>query len=366
MMSDLTPMLWTCLLIVTVIGLFIFPMLPAMIEHRWPKDIAPLKVVREFDGNATNFARGFDRFVETELGEVLRSLGDSQSHSGLLKSGEPYLVLGKFAEFVLNRKDSERFIVDRMLVGAGNLNVPADILYQKEIYATADFSCGSLAACRAVFARGRIDLGSDSVILRWVHAVDRLAVRSGSQLFGRATSDTAIELDVGVKFERLHAPKVLFGPHAEETCRPDLSGISLTEWQPAKASMVGNHWRVSGSTEMPSHSTCAASLTVDGSLFVGDTCWLQSAVKGGVDLRLGENCRCDGAVVAGAFMEIGAGSRIKGPIISEGVVLLRRGCQVGSESTLTTITAPRVVVEPGVIVHGTIWAREQGEVRELE
>jgi hypothetical protein len=352
-------------LTVIVIALFILPMLPALIEHRWPQDIAPLKVVREFDGNAVNFAHGFGRFVEGELGDVLRTLGETDVRNGALKSGEPYMALGKSAAFALDKRESARFAFDKMLAGAGNVSLPSDVLYSKEIFAEADFSCGSLAACRAVLARGRIDLGSDSVILRWAHAAGILHALSGTQLFGRASSDTAIELGSGITFERLHAPVITFA-HASENLpvAPSAPSELLTAWEPeSDAAMVGKHWRVDSDIDIPARSICAAAVVAVGSITIGEGSWLQGAVKGNVDLRMGANTRCDAAVVAGAFMEIGAGCSLKGPVISEGEVLLRRGCVIGSKDVLTTITAPRVTVEPGVTVYGTIWAREQGEVK---
>jgi hypothetical protein len=357
-------LLWTFVLAITVIAVFMLALLPALVEHRWPKDIAPLRVVREFDGNVANFAFGFGNFIETELGNIMHTLDANETREGQLKSGEKYLLIGKTAEISLSTDDSALLIGKKIIAGVDVVKLPRDILFSKEIYAGGDFFCGQLAACRAVLAKGRAELDRDSAILRWIHAIGALTAAPGAQLFGRASSDTSIRLADGVVFERVHAPKILFGDAKEVHELNQLSVLPLADWNPShQDDMVGNRWRLNGDVVIPVGSRCHAPMVVvGGSLVVGAASFIHAAIKSNGNLTLGESCRCDDAVVASTRLEIGTGCRVKGPLISETVVLLRSGCIIGTAAAPTTITAPRILIEPGAIVYGSVWARERGEV----
>ena len=351
-------MIWTLLLSMIVLSLFGLVLLPALIELYWPKDNLPLKVVREFDGNISNFAIGFGRLIESELGSILASSVSGVKH-GTLSSGEAYLLTRDGAQLLSEGGEGETF--DRILVCADNSSLPDNVVFAKEVYAAGDMTCGQGTIFRAVLANGNISLGSDSGVLRWMHAKGRISVASGSRIVGRASSDSGIELSENVSFERLYAPRMEFvsGPETVQDSGP------LPEWAPDdKARRVGSHWRIDGDASIPSRHACHSALVVEGTLDIGGGGWMHAAIKGKKDLRLGADCRCDDAVIAGNALEIGENCRIKGPLISESAILLKRGSIVGTDEFPTTVTAPRITVEPGVVVYGSVWAREQGKVNE--
>jgi hypothetical protein len=351
--------IWTIMLSLTVTLLFLLPMLPALSELYWPRDNKPLRVVREFDGNIANFALGFDGFIESELGGMLRSMSPESFRHETLSSGEPCIVLGKTAELPLT--EGAESTLDQMVIGSGNLNLPGNIAYLKEVYASGDFSCGSQTILRAILSHGLIQLAQDSAILRWSHARGELIAEQGVQMFGRASSDSGMKLADGVVFERLYAPRIAFGDETDRLDSVFLPDDSLTEWLP-DSKTEGNRWRLKKDTSMPPGHLCKATLIAQGSLYIGNDCRMTSAIKSKKDLMLGDRCRCDDAIIAGAHLETGEGCRISGPLISESSILLRRGCIVGSADKPTTVSAPQISIEPGAIVFGTIWARERGAV----
>ena len=53
-------------------------------------------------------------------------------------------------------------------------------------------------------------LDTARMTLRWAHTAGSLLARPGCHLHGRASADGAIRLEVGCRFERLHAPTVAF------------------------------------------------------------------------------------------------------------------------------------------------------------
>lgn len=359
----MTGLLWTMALVMAVLLLFTLPMIPALLEQHFRKDASPLRVVREHDGNVAHFAKGFERFVETRFGAVLPALLPGETREITADSGPDCVLLGPEAVFPVMPREKSALVVDRLVLGAGAVTLPDHIFFEAEVFAGGDFSCGVLAAYRAVLARGRADLAEDSVVLRWIHAGDCLAVGAGSQLFGRASSDKRIELMNDVVFERLHAPEIMFGSHSDIQAAPEDAWQAASPWQPpSSAEISGGRWRVAGDVEIPSSRLCADPIVATGNVMVGAMSWLQSSLKSNGILVLGKCCRVDGAVVSAGRLEIGPGCRIKGPVVSEGEVVLRQGSVFGAPDMPTTISAPRILVETGVRVFGTAWARERGKV----
>ena len=355
-------MIWTLLLGLIVLSLFTAVLMPALMELYRPRDNQPLKVLREFDGNIANFAIGFGRFIESELGDVLASFGSGPFiRDGNLSSGEPYLFIGNGAKLPSSSKAGEGNVLERIVVSAGAADFPDDAVFTREVYAENDLNCGARTIFRAVLSNGRISLGSDSAVLRWMHAKGNISVASGSQIMGRTSSDSGISLSENVTFERLNAPRIEFG----ERFHASLDLKQLAEWEPdGKARRVGSHWMIKGNVSIPSQHGCQEALVTEGTLDVGSGSWMRAAIKGKKDLKLGAGCRCDDAVIAGNALEIGEDCQLTGPLISESSIVLKRGSIVGTEDHPTTVTAPRISIEPGVVVFGSIWARELGKVEE--
>ena len=61
-------------------------------------------------------------------------------------------------------------------------------------------------------------------------------------------------------------------------------------------------------------------------------------------------------------MVIGNNCLIHGPVIAERQMKIAAGTRCGSLTQPTTISSPRIDVEEGVVVFGTLWAREYGRV----
>lgn len=346
---------------------FIAPMLPALIELLWPTDAKPLRVVREHDSNVANFAHGFQQYVDSQFAESLKDVGATEVRSVPLQSGGTCVVMGKAAEFLLSGGEYAALTVKHLLVGAGDVRLPDNVLYEAEVFATGHFTSGTLSAFRAVLAQGDAVLGRGTVVLRWIHACKVLKVGKAAQLFGRASSDMRIALASGVTFERLHAPEIHFDPSSEgvPASAPQLDSVPRTVHDFAlthKAEMKAGVWHIAGDVELAAASLCTAALVVHGDLRAGAASRFQFPVKSNGDTVFRRECRADDAVVATGRIDIGPDCHIKGPVISEVEVLVRRGSSVGTATAPTTISAPRIVIEPGVVVFGSVWARQYGEV----
>ena len=61
-------------------------------------------------------------------------------------------------------------------------------------------------------------------------------------------------------------------------------------------------------------------------------------------------------------MRIGPRCAIHGPVIAERELAIAAGTRCGTLKHPTTVSAPHIEVEEGVVVFGTLWARERGQV----
>ena len=354
---------WTVGLCLVVTLLFVLPLLPALIELQWPQDAKPLRVVREYDSNVANFAHGFEHFIEAKFAQSLATLAPTEIRSVEMDNGGLCILMGKSATFSLDAIESSSLTVQHLLVCGGDVQLPDQVLYEAEVFTGANFCSGALSAFRAVLAKGSAVLGHDNVVLRWIHACGVLAVGRGGQLFGRASSDARIELAVDVAFERLHAPQIHFGAsQLAAVALPIVARIPCESVLGSMDRLHGGLWRVPQDVTLPPASVCQYGLVVQGNVLVGALSWLQSSLKANGEIVLHAQCRVDNAVVATEGIEIGSSCHIKGPIISEVEVLVRSGSTVGTAGSPTTISAPRIVIETGVVVFGSVWAREQGQV----
>jgi hypothetical protein len=70
----------------------------------------------------------------------------------------------------------------------------------------------------------------------------------------------------------------------------------------------------------------------------------------------------EGSLISARKMHVGQNCRIHGPVIAERELSIAAGTQCGTSGFPTTVSAPQIEVEEGVVVFGTLWAREQGHV----
>ena len=164
------------------------------------------------------------------------------------------------------------------MVSTVPLVVPDGVKELGEVYATDELVGGSACVYRAVFCEGSVELGDRSVVLRWIHAEGALHAGGGSQLLGRTTAEVRLQVDEGCSFERLYAPRILFG--AQATPGASMLDVSAAgERQSFSVSDVPLQ-RVDGDYTIPAHTRVAGDLVVHGNVTVGDDCVLRWQPQG--------------------------------------------------------------------------------------
>lgn len=358
----------TLFFFMVVAGLVALPFVPAVSEWRRKKDAEPLRVVRRSEVDVRHFANGFREFVKDKLStslEICRNSGTTQR--GELEDGTRYIVVGDGYSPSLTRDEQRSETNAPLVLSCGDVRLPDDTIFSKEIYAEGAVRTGESNVVRAILSEDEIHMGRDSISLRWLHAVRAVYARAGAVLWGRASADEFIRVERGCRFERLYAPRIEFC-HAAEA--GDVAGGAVYResavLQPKDFSnrieVAAGRWLVFGDIEIPAGRIIANDVVATGSLRIGPGVRVSGSVKSRREVQLDKGVDIEGSVVSEQNIYIGPECRIGGPVLAEGTSFIRKGTRIGSDGVETTVGAERLFIEPGVETHGTIWARIEGYV----
>jgi hypothetical protein len=355
-------------LFVLVLALTVLPFVPSILEWRRKTDAEPLTVVYSSAVDVRHFANGFREYITTQLGVLLEKFRDTTlTERGALEDGTPYVAVGDGGGEVMTVEETRSRASQSVIVSAGDLLLPECTMFLPEVYAEGTIRGGERNIYRAALAGEDFRLGRESVCLRWVHADRALSAQSGTALFGRASADRFMRLERGCRFERLNAPRVEFCHHAEAG---EFAGGS-TYNQSAflrprdlsnRVEVKAGRWLVSGRLEIPAGKIVRADLVATGGIRIGTGAHVVGNVKSHRDMTLERGVEVDGSVVSGRNIRFDEGCRIYGPVMAERSIYIGGGTVIGTALLPTTVTAENIVVEPGVVTHGTVWAHIEGRV----
>jgi cytoskeletal protein CcmA (bactofilin family) len=342
------------LLLAVVMAWVYLPLAPAVRELQGRTDVAPVRVVRDSAVDVHYFARNYRAFLEEHLAAPMaRCRNEGRDQHGQLEEGIPYAVVAAW---------DEQAPPVGMIVCCGTLRTPARGVFRFELYAADSLVGGEMAVFKAILADRRIELGPRSTSLRWLHAGSTIRVGNDSRLHGRVSAGTALELADGCYFERLNAPRIVFGREVRAAA-VQATGARLDPRElPRLVDVSGGRWLIRGSVRLPASRRLEADLVATGSVRVGKDVQITGSVKGHRDVYLGMGVEVHGSVVARGNLYMSEGCRVHGPVLAEKTVFIGVGCQIGSPVTPTTVSAGRIRVAAGAVAHGTVWAHHEGVV----
>ncbi len=333
------------------------PFIPAVGELRRRKDIAPVQVALDSEVNVQFFAHGHHEFMEQHLAEpVSRCLAEGKSQEGELEDGTPYLVLDGRTD----RQAPEN--TEAVIVSCGRLQLLPESEFPLELYARESVDGGAGNTYRAILADDSIDLGPRSTTLRWVHAGHAVNAGEGCTLWGRVSAGERITLAMDTVFERLNAPRIVFGEPARlDIPAPDGERLDAGDL-PRLIDATAGRWLIKGMLDVPGNRRIEADLVATGGGRIGDRTRITGSIKSHKDLYLGRGVEVDGSVVSRRDIYLAEGCRIRGLLLSERAVYIQSGCVLGSPECATTVSVRRAEIAPGVVAHGTFWAHEEGRL----
>ena len=232
-------------------------------------------------------------------------------------------------------------------------------------YAGADMLAPEGSSFESLLGAGNVRLGAGSEVLHWAHADGRLEAEAGCTLLRRISAGGQVRLARDCCFERVGAPRIEFGEPPAAPTQIHAPAEQGAFDAIAGATLMGEGFhRVAGNVVLPPDTAFEGSLVVTGSLVVGERACIAGDVKARCGVIIGAGARMLGAVTCERGIHILRDAFVRGPVIAETDVLIARGVVIGTKEDPTTVTAENVMIESGVVAHGTVWAREVGVVWE--
>lgn len=353
------------------LGLAALPFVPAITEWRRKRDVEPLRVLRDSQVDVRHFAIGFRKYVESTFGPMPECWDElEKSGEGTLEDGQPFVLLSK------NKIPGQRVGLapnasfHRLILSHGDLQLPRRSTFMTEIYVDGSVSVGEETVIRAILVEKDIDLGPESTLLRWLHGGRSLNARSGCVLFGRVSADDHIRIASNCRFERLNAPRIDFYHEVGKAT----TSVTGTQGRRGKQSLLrrsdvsnrieitAGRWLVFGDLEIPEGKIVEDDLVVTGRLEVAEGVRVSASLKSRKEMRFERGVEVAGNVVSERDITIGEDCRIRGLVLSERTITIHHGTWVGTKKHPTTVSGDNVFIEPGVRMHGTVWAHVEGRV----
>jgi cytoskeletal protein CcmA (bactofilin family) len=120
--------------------------------------------------------------------------------------------------------------------------------------------------------------------------------------------------------------------------------------------------RLDGYFYLPAGGAHEGSVIARGKALLGAASRLAGNLKTHGTVHVSEQAEIEGSLVSTSTIHLAEDCFVRGPIISEKKIFISPGAQIGSPESLTTISAPKISIAPGAVIHGTVWARHAGEV----
>ncbi|MBC7500769.1 MAG: polymer-forming cytoskeletal protein [Herminiimonas sp.] len=319
---------------------------PAYREWRMPTDCQPLPVSKCYTRHTGHFAEAFRH-------EILSSLAAS-----------PEACTGLFEPVPMHAERMDWEKATRPLIAFHALRLQRSVKCAVPLYVNADLHSIGHDTFSGLFAAGHVHLGPHSELREWAHAEGWLTLGVSCVALRRVSSALAIELKNRCCFERLHAPTIYFGAAYRGTAsRGHTDGVLHSfESVPGAIRRSDSLFMVQGNCVLPRHRRFAGSLIVTGHLVVGAYTIVEGDIKARKGLSLGSESIVTGSVVSEGDIKLFHRARVGGVVISEQKVIIGTGAEIGTIDQPSTISAEAIIVEAGVIAHGTVWARDVGTV----
>jgi hypothetical protein len=342
--------------------LCLLPLVPALVELYRKSDRKPLAINRDHDGQVRRFAFGFREYLDQQVNALVFDRDEPGFAEGRFPDGTRFCLLREGYDAPRGPLERHSPASPQVVLAGEPMALPARTTFSLELYAAGELDGGAESCYRAILGEKAIHLGRGSTVFRWIHSEDTVWVGPECTLHGRASAERLIHLSAGCQFERLHAARLEFG------ASPFSSG-DLEEGMPlspaalrSAADVSGDRHLFRGDLTLPAGTVFQGDLVVTGRLHVGEDACIRGRVKSHGEITVSAGARIEGSLVSGRSIHLGTGCRIAGPVIAEREIVAAAGCQLGAADCPTTVCAPYLRIEAGVVAFGTVWARRRGQV----
>lgn len=340
-------------------ALLIIPALPAIVELRLKRDAEPLAVIQQYGGEIRHFSQGFRSYIGA-LQEPLKICVDtSTTATGTLEKGDRYFITGKNGKIDFVSAGLKGKSWDLVLLTGADVMLPGGLTFSKEIYAAGNLVGGNGCVYRAILGDKDLQLGFGSEVMRWAHAAGQFRVERDCDLYGRISSDKAIYLDAGCRFQRLNAPVIAMG-----TGNFSGRGAILENSGPGREipDFLTERKLVEGDLRIAEDEVITQNIVVRGNLLIGARAQIYGNVKATKKIEVEGGASVQGSLIGTRAIHIGPRCQVRGPIVGEHKITIGAHTKCGTADRPTTVSATTIEAQEGAVIFGTIWAREEGRV----
>ena len=317
---------------------------PAWQEWRTPTDFQPLSVSPDYSIDIDYFAANFYTKVINFLNK--ESTREHQHKFQLIPASAGVI---------------DWSVVRLPVIAMNSIFAKEVISCQLPIFVNGDLSTVGADNLQSLYTQGKISLGPYSRIRDWAHAKEDISLGHESNAPRRLSSSSSVLLGHGCYFERVNAPTIAFGARKNNSIfnANELIESSFLELSGA-IKKTNSLTLIRGDCDIPSGRIYHGSLIVTGRLTVGEHSRIIGDVKARDTIVIGAHALIGGALIGEKNIELKEQVCIKGPIISETLITIGADSTVGMHELPTTVSAQRILVDAGVLAHGTVWARDFG------
>ncbi len=332
---------------ITVLLLFL-PFLPALVEWHTPHFLGPLRVkshARETTFFATTFAKiirsYFPNGVSAETGTDISILE------------RPTRILTEVDQDPSTPDEIRKGKCTNLTMSSNILVIPGKMQYSAEVYGERDILVGEECSFKALFAKGNLILGKNTMVRSWAHSDQSMLAGEDTQLLGRATATKVLRLLKNSYFEKLYAERIEFGNQTQ----------AIFEKLPTPDRIrADNRRNFTGDVTIDSGKRFPFHIVATGNIFVRRGTQIIGSVKSHQNIFLEDGVLIAGSLIAEKVIQIGMNCRIRGPLLAELDICIGERSVVGTAEILTTTIAQKIRIREGCIVHGTVWPKLWGYV----
>lgn len=348
--------MWISLLLALTAAVFLLPLLPALRELRLRQDILPVAVDPANAGNIDYFAESFLEFITPAIDAY-------QSGQTPRLLDQDYCLYLEDGRFEANTREAKALRTDRVVVGFGNLQLPAGFNFTQEVFSQKNIDIGESSRLRSILATEDLHFGKNSALLRWAHARN-ITVASGCRLLGRVSAEADMVLQPHCEFIRLNARRIMVAPISNNqtpevhTLKSQTAEVTfLREYADANGRVLWDN-----DLDFPEHGLWRGDLVIRGHARIRANARIHGSLKVYGDVQIEASAIIDGTLVSNGSIHIANGCTVQGPVVSEQSIIIDSQTHIGDIDKPSTVTAPSIQIASGVVVYGSLWARNRGAV----
>jgi hypothetical protein len=321
------------------------PFLPALAELFNQKDAGELHIAQDYVKDPRFFANSFRRKLEPLLAQAGEDLPYKSQIQ--LRKAEDLLI---DRELILASKTGFRGIA----ISLGGARFANDS-GSHDLWIRGQAEIGERFRCWTLAVDGDLDLGAGCRIKRWVDSGGTAVVGPGTQLGQSASAAELLLLHDRVTFQRLYAQPIVVVSTEENR------GLA-----PPKVDdpLIDDHaFTDDNGLCFPHGCTIDHDIICSGNVRIGTGVRVTATIKAHGKVTILSGTTVDGNVISRAGIEIGDDCSITGNVFAEGDVTIGKHVTVGTaEAHKSVYSAGKVLLHPGVRVHGAIVAERGGTV----